>query len=85
MDGISASEIGNILKITPEAVKMRFKRRNIKPFRYLGPVGLYKESDIEAIKDAYLGKHPAKKKPSGSKPIDTPKPKVKPKTKAKKT
>jgi hypothetical protein len=68
MDGIPASEIAKNLGITPDAVKMRFKRRNIKPFKYVGPTGLYKESDIEAIKDAYLGKHPTKKKPSGSKP-----------------
>jgi hypothetical protein len=76
MDGIPASEIARQLGITPEAVKMRFKRRDIKPFKYIGPTGLYKESDIDEIKDAYLGKHPTKKAPAATK--------AKPKAKAKK-
>jgi hypothetical protein len=83
MDGIPASEIAKSLGITPDAVKMRFKRRNIKPFKYIGPTGLYKESDIEAIKDAYLGKHPVKTKSSSLKHEDAPEPK--PEAKAPKT
>jgi hypothetical protein len=61
MEGIPVSEIAKRLGITSEAVKMRFKRREIKPFKYIGPTGLYTEKDIDAIKDAYLGKHPSKK------------------------
>jgi hypothetical protein len=44
---------------------MRLNRRGIKPFKYIGPTGLYTEADLKAIKDAYQGNHmpkPAKKK-----------------------
>jgi hypothetical protein len=83
MNGIPVSEIAKRLDITSEAVKMRFKRRGIKPFKYIGPTGLYTDADIDAIKDAYLGKHPSKKETSKSKPA-TAKSKVSAKTGPKK-
>lgn len=60
---------------------MRFQRRGIKPFKYIGSAGIYTEADVEAIKDAYQGNHKENKDAS----IPSPKLKAKPKaaTKAK--
>jgi hypothetical protein len=75
--GIPISDIAKRLDATSEAIRMRFKRRGIRPFRYIGTTGLYHESDIEAIKDAFMGNHKTKQEPP-SKPQQ---PAAKPKTK----
>jgi hypothetical protein len=91
--GIPASEFARRLSVssgrnvTSVAVKMRLQRREIKPFKYIGPTGLYKEADFDAIKDAYLGRHPSKKEAPEAAPAPEPKTKPKattPKAKAKK-
>jgi hypothetical protein len=87
--GQPISEFAKRLNISALAAKSRLNRRGIKPFKYIGPTGLYKEADFDAIKDAYLGKHPTKKEEPEAAPAPTPKPKTKPRatkpnTKAKK-
>jgi hypothetical protein len=54
--GIPISDIAKILNTTSEAVRMRFKRRGVKPFRYIGTTGLYHESDIELIRESTRGR-----------------------------
>jgi hypothetical protein len=54
--GIPISDIAKILNTTSEAVRMRFKRRGVKPFRYIGTTGLYHENDIELIREAPRGR-----------------------------
>jgi hypothetical protein len=72
--GVPASEFAIRLSVTSGknvtsvAVKMRLHRRNIKPFKYIGSTGLYREEDFDAIKDAYLGKHPVTKDNSKNAP-----------------
>jgi hypothetical protein len=56
MDGIPVVEIASQLGISSDAVKRRFQRKGIKPFKYIGPTGLYKESDIELIREAPRGR-----------------------------
>jgi hypothetical protein len=79
MDGIPVVEIASQLGISSDAVKRRFQRKNIKPFKYIGPTGLYKESDIELIREAPRGRprliavpetHP-KPRPPATKPKTT--------------
>jgi Zn-dependent peptidase ImmA (M78 family) len=69
MEGIPILEIAQKLGISSEAVKMRFHRRGIKPIRYIGSAGLYRESDIDIIRDAFQGNH--KKKESTKPSSDT--------------
>jgi hypothetical protein len=75
--GIPISDIAKRLDATSEAIRMRFKRRGIKPFRYIGTTGLYHESDIEAIKDAFMGNHKAKQEPPPKTRQSATKPKAK--------
>jgi hypothetical protein len=56
MDGIPVVEIASQLGISSDAVKRRFQRKGIKPFKYIGPAGLYKESDVELIREAPRGR-----------------------------
>jgi hypothetical protein len=56
MDGIPVVEIASQLGISSDAVKRRFQRKGIKPFKYIGPTGLYHESDIELIREAPRGR-----------------------------
>jgi hypothetical protein len=52
MEGIPISEIAKRIGLSQSAVKMRLFHRGVKPLGYVGPVGLYKEEDIEQIRDA---------------------------------
>ena len=56
MDGMPVVEIASQLGISSDAVKRRFQRKGIKPFKYIGPTGLYKEGDIELIREAVRGR-----------------------------
>jgi hypothetical protein len=56
MDGIPVVEIARQLGISSDAVKRRFQRKGIKPFKYVGPTGLYRKSDIELIREAPRGR-----------------------------
>jgi hypothetical protein len=47
--------------ISTDAVKKRLQRKGIKPFKYVGPTGIYTDNDLAAIKDVTLG--PPKAKP----------------------
>jgi hypothetical protein len=71
---ITISDIAKILDTTSEAVRMRLYRRGIKAFRYIGTTGLYREGDIELIREAPRGRHKAT-------PSKTRQPATKPKTK----
>ena len=63
--------------ISTDAVKKRLQRKERKPFKYVGPTGIYTDDDLAAIKDVSLG-------PPKSKPKAKPEAKKKPKTTAKK-
>ena len=51
IQGIPISQIAQVMGISPNAVKMRLSHRGVKPFGYIGRVGLYREEDIEKIKE----------------------------------
>jgi hypothetical protein len=66
MNGIPVVEIASQLGISSDAVKRRFQRKGIKPFKYIGPTGLYHESDIELIREAPRGRPRPKAAPETS-------------------
>jgi hypothetical protein len=56
MEGKPVVEIAQLLGISSDAVKKRFQKKEIKPFRYIGSAGLYRESDIDLIREAPRGR-----------------------------
>jgi hypothetical protein len=56
MEGKPVVEIAQLLGISSDAVKKRFQKKGIKPSRYIGSAGLYRESDIELIREAPRGR-----------------------------
>jgi len=75
MEEITILDMTLDLKITSDAVKRRLQRKGIRPFRYIGPTGIYRKADLEAIRDAGVRGRPRVE--PDSKPA--------PKAKAKKT
>jgi hypothetical protein len=63
VDGITALEMSHILGVSSDGVKRRLQRKGIRPFKYIGPVGLYKNADLEAIKDGGIRGRPKAKPP----------------------
>jgi hypothetical protein len=51
IQGIPISQIAQAMGISPNAVKMRLSHRGIKPFGYIGRVGLYTLEDLDKIKE----------------------------------
>jgi predicted ArsR family transcriptional regulator len=62
MEGVPVADIANKLGITSDAVKRRFQRLGIKPIRYVGSAGLYRESDVERILHVTRGRPVTAKK-----------------------
>jgi hypothetical protein len=78
---LTITEIAKKLDISSTAVQMRFRRRGIKPIRFIGSTGIYQEDDMEAIREPGVRGRP---KVSDGAPEPTPKSKVAPKAKPKK-
>jgi hypothetical protein len=51
LQGIPTSEVAKQLEISVHAAIMRFRRHNIRPCGYIGTMALYKEDDIEKIRE----------------------------------
>lgn len=60
MEGITVLEMAQALGASSDAIKRRLQRKGIKPFRYIGSAGIYKNEDFEAIKDGGKRGEPAK-------------------------
>jgi hypothetical protein len=73
MDGIPVVEIAHQLGISSDAVKRRFQRKGIKPFKYIGPPGLYRDNEIELIREAPRGRPRPKADPETQQPATKPK------------
>jgi hypothetical protein len=78
MEEITALYMSQVLGISSDGVKRRLQRKGIRPFKYIGPVGLYKASDLDAIKDGGV-----RGRPKTNTPENTPKNTVKKPTKKK--
>ena len=50
-DGLTLKEIAEKIGMSQVAVKNRVYKRGIMPYRIVGTVGLYREEDIDKIKE----------------------------------
>jgi hypothetical protein len=82
-DILTVLDIAQQLGVSSGAVNKRLERKGIKPFRYVGPAGLYRKADMEAIRDGGTRGRP--KAASDGAPTPAPKNKAAPKAKPKKT
>jgi hypothetical protein len=62
MDGLTIAEIALSLGIAPDAAKKRLQKAGVKPKAYVGPVGVYDPSAIDAIKYSPSPGRPKKEK-----------------------
>jgi hypothetical protein len=66
MEVITIVDMARELGISSSAAIKRLQRKGIRPFRYIGSAGVYKASDLEAIREG--GKRgrpwPAKDEPT---------------------
>jgi len=51
MEGITVLEMAQALGVSSDAIKRRLQRKGIKPFRYIGSAGIYKNDALAVIKD----------------------------------
>ena len=63
MDGLTVSEMVNILGRMPSTIKKQLKAAGIKPIEYAGPTAVYAKSALEAIRNVPSRGRPPKAKP----------------------
>jgi hypothetical protein len=56
MEGITVVEIARLLNTSSDAVRKRLNRLGVKPLRYIGSAAIYRESDIDLIREAPRGR-----------------------------
>jgi hypothetical protein len=55
-DIITVLDMSMELRVGTDTIKRRLQRHGIKPYRYIGPTGIYHRSDMEAIRAAPMGR-----------------------------
>jgi hypothetical protein len=82
---LTIADIAKKLDISSTAVQMRFRRRRIKPFRFVGSTGIYQADDMEAIREPGARGRPKAETAPAPASKNKAAPKAKPKKPAKKS
>jgi CO/xanthine dehydrogenase Mo-binding subunit len=63
MEELTLNDMAKELNLRPATIKMRLRKKDIQPTRYIGSAGLYHPSALEAIRNVPPQGRPRKPKP----------------------